>query len=65
MIVLTKLNGQEFVLNACLIRTVERTPDTMVRLTGGESIMVREPMEEVIERAVEYEQLLRGLVPRT
>ncbi len=62
MIPLTRLNGERFVLNAQLIRTVEQTPDTLVRLTTGESFIVREHMDEVIDLAVEYERLLRGVV---
>jgi flagellar protein FlbD len=62
MIVVTRLDGSEFVLNAELIRTVERTPDTTIRLTSGESYMVREDMDEVVRRAIEYGRLLRGLL---
>lgn len=62
MIPLTRLNGERFVLNAQLIRTVEQTPDTLVRLTTGESFIVREHMDQVIDLAVEYERLLRGVV---
>lgn len=65
MIVLTRLNGGEFVLNSALIRTVERTPDTTIRLTTGETVLVREGVEQVVERAVEYERLLRGVLPRS
>lgn len=63
MIVLTKLNGSGFVLNAELIRTVESTPDTTIRLQGGDAIMVRESPEEVVRRAIEFGRLLRGLEP--
>ena len=64
MITVTRLNGSRFVLNAELIRTVEQTPDTMIRLTTGETLVVRESPEEIIERVVEYGRLLRGvLVP--
>jgi flagellar protein FlbD len=65
MILLTKLNGTEFVLNAELIRTIEATPDTTVRLTGGESFMVRETPDEVVARSIEYGRLLRGIEPRS
>ena len=56
MIQLTKLNGDEFVLNAEMIRYVERCPDTLISLVTGESIMVTEPMDEVIKRAISYQQ---------
>ena len=65
MIALTRLNGERFVLNAEHIRTVESTPDTVVRLTNGETMMVRERVEEVVELAVEYGRLLRGVLARS
>jgi flagellar protein FlbD len=65
MIILTRLNGTRFVLNAELIRTVEQTPDTTIRLTTGDSYMVRESMEDVVDRSVEYGRLLRTFLHPT
>jgi Uncharacterized protein, possibly involved in motility len=62
MIGLTRLNGQRFVLNADLIRTVESTPDTVITLTTGEHIIVRDTLEDVVARVVEYGRLLRRSV---
>ena len=56
MIKLTRLDGEPFVLNAELIRYIERRPDTFVTLTSGDRIVVAETMDEVIERAVQYQQ---------
>jgi flagellar protein FlbD len=56
MIKLTRLDGEPFVLNAELIRYVERRPDTFVTLTTGDRIVVSESMDEVIDRAVQYQQ---------
>ena len=56
MIKLTRLDGEQFVLNADLIRYVERRPDTFITLTSGERIVVAESMDEVVERAVHYQQ---------
>ena len=56
MITLTKLNGSEFVLNAEMIRYVERCPDTLISLISDETIMVAESMEEVVKRAIAYQQ---------
>ncbi len=56
MIKLTRLDGEHFVLNAELIRYVERRPDTFITLTSGDRIVVAETMDEVIERAVQYQQ---------
>ncbi|GIW73672.1 MAG: flagellar FlbD family protein [Phycisphaerales bacterium] len=63
MIVLTRLNGKGFVLNAEHIRTVEENPDTTITLTTGEHIVVKESMNEVVARAIEYGRLLRRLMP--
>jgi flagellar protein FlbD len=59
MIMLTRLNGQSFVVNAEKIRLVEATPDTVVCCETGERLMVRESLQEVIRRAIEYGRLLR------
>jgi len=63
MIVVTRLNGQKFVLNAELIRTVESLPDTTITLITGEKMIIKEPMEDVVERAIEYGRSLRRLIP--
>jgi flagellar protein FlbD len=54
MIPLTRLDGSDVVINADLIVTVEKTPDTMLTLTTGHHILVKETVERVIERVVEY-----------
>ena len=59
MITLTRLNGQAFVINAEKIRYVEETPDTVVCCDMGEKLMVKEDMQEVIRRAIEYSRLIR------
>ncbi len=56
MIKLTRLDGEAFILNADLIRYVELRPDTFITLTTGERIVVTETMDEVVERAVRYQQ---------
>jgi flagellar protein FlbD len=62
MIKLTHLGGEVFVLNADLIQYVEERPDTFVTLTTGERIVVVESMDEVLRRAVTYQQA-KHLVP--
>ena len=41
MIILKKLNGEEFVLNSELIETIMETPDTTILLTNGKHLIVR------------------------
>jgi flagellar protein FlbD len=59
MIALTRLNGQKFVVNADKIRYVEQTPDTMVCCESGEKLMVKESIDEVIRRAIDYARAIR------
>jgi flagellar protein FlbD len=59
MITLTRLNGQPFVMNAEKIRTIEKTPDTLICCDDGERMMVREEMNEVLKRAIEYARVIR------
>jgi flagellar protein FlbD len=61
MISVTRLNGQKFVLNADLIRTIEENPDTIVTLISGEHLVVREPSKELVRRVIEYNRHLRRL----
>jgi flagellar protein FlbD len=62
MIKVTRLDGEAFVINADLIRYIEERPDTFITLTSGERIIVKESIDEVVERAVEY-QRAKHLVP--
>jgi flagellar protein FlbD len=63
MIPLLRLDGTEVIVNADLIATVEKNPDTMLTLTTGHHILVKETVEEVVSRVVEYRRLiLRGPV---
>ncbi len=59
MINLTRLNGQQIVINAEKIRCVESTPDTLVCCDNGEKLMVRETLQEVIRRAIDYARIIR------
>lgn len=48
MIILTRLNGKPFTLNAFYIEQVEAFPDTTITLTNGKKFIVRESTEDVI-----------------
>lgn len=63
MIRLTRLNDRPFVVNAELIRTVEQNPDTIITLVSGEHMVVKESMDTIIERVIEYGRHLRRMTP--
>ncbi|MBN1130909.1 MAG: flagellar FlbD family protein [Chitinispirillaceae bacterium] len=62
MIALHRLNKQEFVLNADLIETLEATPDTLLTLTTGKKLMVRDTIEDIIGKVIGYRQLCHGAI---
>ncbi len=47
MIDVTRMNDKPFTLNADLIETVEETPDTMITLTTGKKIIVKESRQDI------------------
>ncbi|WP_294148235.1 flagellar FlbD family protein [uncultured Clostridium sp.] len=56
MITLTKLNGEQFVLNSDLIEIITENPDTTILLTNGKHLLVRENKEQVIDKVVEFKR---------
>ena len=60
MITVRRLNDRTVVLNADLIKMIESTPDTLITLINGDTLMVRESLEEVVDKAVEYARKIRG-----
>lgn len=52
MIRLTRLNRAPMVLNSDLIEHIDVTPDTVITLTTGQILRVRESADEVVERIV-------------
>jgi len=54
MVRLTRLNRAPMVLNSDLIEHIDITPDTVITLTTGQILRVRESAEEVVQRIIEY-----------
>ncbi len=62
MIPLTRLNGHPLVINSDLIKLIENAPDTVISLVNGEKIVVRETVEQILERIVQFRRrVLDGL----
>ena len=47
MIEVTKINGSKLLVNTNLIETVEETPDTVITLTDGKKIIIKQSRHEV------------------
>jgi flagellar protein FlbD len=58
MIELTRLSGEVFWLNPHMIEYIERKPDTSLAMLSGKHVMVRESVQDVMARIVEYRRLI-------
>lgn len=56
MIELTRLNDSEITVNAEMIEMVEETPDTVITLTTGKKIIVKESRQEVKNLVISYKR---------
>jgi flagellar protein FlbD len=54
MIHLTRLSSAPMVLNSDLIEHIDVTPDTVITLTTGQILRVRETAEQVVQRIVDF-----------
>lgn len=63
MIPVSRLNGTPFVINCELIKSIESTPDTVITLTTGEKLMVRESVEQVVLSTMNYRKRLHQEPP--
>ena len=61
MIKVTRLNNTDLVINADLIEFVEAIPDTIISLTTGKKIMVKESIDEVIDRVAQFKRKSSGI----
>jgi flagellar protein FlbD len=63
MIALRRLNNQPIMVNADLIETLESTPDTVVTLTSGNKLIVRDKMEEIQAKIIDYKRKIHAENP--
>ena len=47
MIEVTRLNGTKLLINDDLIEIVEETPDTVITLTTGRKLIIKESRQEI------------------
>lgn len=60
MITVTRLDRRVVVINAELVKMIESAPDTIITLINGDTIIVRETVDEIVDKAVEYARQVRG-----
>lgn len=59
MIELTKINNEPIVINSCHIECVEKIPESKVIMDTGRYYVVREKVEEIIQKTIEYNGRIR------
>ncbi|OEH85827.1 hypothetical protein BHU72_03335 [Desulfuribacillus stibiiarsenatis] len=61
MIQVSRLNGSVFFINPIHIENFEETPDTVITLTNGKKLIVRENAESLIEQLRAFYHSVGGL----
>jgi flagellar protein FlbD len=56
MIILHKMNNDEFLLNSNHIETIEERPDTIITLTNERKYLVKESIDEILEKVKVYQR---------
>jgi flagellar protein FlbD len=60
MIKVTRLNGKEYYINPHQIESIEIRPDTTLLMLSGKHVVIREKVDVVIDRIVEYRRRIGG-----
>ena len=60
MIKVTRLNDSVLVVNVDRIQSLQAIPETVITFTNNDKIMVKEPLEEVSARIVEYKRRIKS-----
>jgi flagellar protein FlbD len=56
MIEVTRLNDTKLTINADLIERIEELPDTVIKLTTGNKIIVKESRQEIRNLVILYKK---------
>ncbi|CFX65189.1 Flagellar [Syntrophomonas zehnderi OL-4] len=58
MIEITRLNGEKMMLNIDLIELIEETPDTIITLTTGRKVLVKESARQIRAEIIKFRKLV-------
>lgn len=61
VIIITKLNDKEIVINCELIELIEANPDTTITMNTGRKIIARESVDEIVARTKVYKKEIFGV----
>jgi len=58
LILITRFDNKKVVINGELIEMIETTPETLITLTTGKKVIVKESVDEVVEKVKKYKKEL-------
>lgn len=64
MIAVTRLNGTAIHVNAEMILFVEATPDTVISLSNGDRVVVRDSPQAVVDAVIAYRRAIHNWQPQ-
>jgi len=57
MIKVKRINGEEILVNIGLIEVIEHHSDTVITLTTGNKILVKDSLDEITSKIIEFNRL--------
>jgi len=63
MIQITRLDDSKLMVNSDMIEFVESTPDTIITLTDGKKLIVKESPELIVERIIAFRRRVMKPLP--
>ncbi|OFI06813.1 flagellar protein FlbD [Clostridium acetireducens DSM 10703] len=61
MIKVLGLNNKEFILNEDHIEKIENVPETLITLSNGKKYLIKNSIDEVIEKIIKYKKNIFSL----
>ena len=63
MISVTRLDGSRILLNDDLIESIQQTPDTLVSLVNGGTLLLRDTPDDIVARVIAFKHAVhRGSI---
>lgn len=59
MIFVTKLNGDSYLLNSRQIESAEEKPDTTLTMVGGKIVIIKESLDELRDKIIDFEKSIQ------
>jgi flagellar protein FlbD len=58
VILITRIDNKKVVINGELVEMIEQTPETLITLTTGKKLVVKETVDEIVDKIKRYKQEL-------